>query len=519
MIPQILHQTWKDTAVPIAFSKYMESWKRFHPGWDFRFWTDADLAELVESRCPECSNLFHSYPMPIMRTDLGRYLILREFGGVYADIDAEAMASISPLLESEVPIFAYEPRSHAALEFIRSRGFRSIVSNAVILSPAGHPFWDHLLRLMHRCRFAHNPLDASGPFVLTAAVEQAPPAATPHVLPAHVFCPIDKFGVPVNRDQSTLVSFAFHHWAGTWQRSQVANASVTPPTPQVIMQEIAASAAEANRFLQSIDRAAVDTERSKKGRVLVAVPARDAAESIDSLFERILALRYPRDDLSLAFLEGDSGDDTLNRVNAFARLHGSGFRRIQVIKRDFGVKTPTPRWAPAMQRSRRSHIARVRNELIRQALQDEDWVLWVDSDIVGFTDDILTTLLSTGARIVHPNTVRIPGGASMDLNAWTMERQVSWQVAAYWIKDGLYQPPVGFQRLYLSDMRYRDVVALHSVGGTMLLVDADLHRAGLLFPENPYRFLIETEGFAMAACDIGIFPVGLPNVEVIHSAR
>ena len=99
MIPRILHQTWKDAAVPIAFSRYMESWKQFHPGWEFRFWTDADLAELVASRYPECRDLFHSYPKPIMRADLGRYLVLREFGGVYADIDAEALANIAPLLE------------------------------------------------------------------------------------------------------------------------------------------------------------------------------------------------------------------------------------------------------------------------------------------------------------------------------------------------------------------------------------------------------------------------------------
>jgi hypothetical protein len=296
------------------------------------------------------------------------------------------------------------------------------------------------------------------------------------------------------------------------------NGPVAQPTPQVTVQDVAASAAEADRYLRSIDRAVVNLVKRKNGRVLVAVPVRDAAETIDSLLERILALRYPRGDLSLALLEGDSSDDTLNRVNAFARLHDSEFRRIQIIKRDFGVVTPTPRWAPAMQRSRRSHIARVRNELIKQALQDEEWVLWVDADVTRFPDEILSTLLSTGARIVHPNAVRNPGGPSMDLNAWIVERPVSTQIKAFWIRNGLYQPPMSFHRLYLSDMRYREFVPLHSVGGTMLLVDANLHRAGLLFPESPYRFLIETEGFGVAANNIGIIPVGLPNVEIIHSA-
>ena len=519
MIPRILHQTWKDAAVPSTFLKYRETWKRFHPGWDFKFWTDADLADFVASRCTTFGNLFHSYPSPIMRVDLGRYLILREFGGVYADLDTEALASFTPLLNSEMPIFGYEPASHAGIEFAHRRGFRSVVSNAIIASPPNHPFWDNLLRLIHRCRSAANPLDATGPFVLTVGVEQSLPIVAPCVLPAHVFCPTDKFGVPVSQAQSKLKPLACHHWAGTWWKPVVANTSTMPAVPRATLPDFATSVAEARRFLGSINRAIVKRDKSKNGHVLIAVPVRDAAETIDGLFDCLLALRYPHSELSLAFLEGDSTDNTFERLNEFARLNVGYFRRIQVIKRDHGMPMPTPRWDPATQRSRRSHIAKVRNELVREALRDEDWVLWIDADLIGFHDDIVGTLLATGARVVHPNAVRVTGGTSMDLNAWTIERQISPQAMAHWIRDGLYQPPMGTHRLYLSDMRYRDAVVLDSVGGTMLLVDADLHRAGLLFPEKPYRFLIETEGFGMAARDIGVFPIGLPNVEVIHAAR
>jgi Anp1 protein/glycosyl transferase-like sugar-binding protein len=519
MIPRLLHQTSQDVVHPIAFSNDTGSWKRLHPGWDFRFWSDADLAGFVDSRCPDYCDLFRGYPNPVMRADLGRYLVLREFGGVYVDLGTEAVASLEPLLTSDVPLFAREPQAHAALEFIRSRGFRSVISNAIMLSPAGHPFWDHLLTLIRRCRHAHNPLDATGPFVLTASVEQAPAATAPRVLPAHTFFPVDKLGNTVSGDGSTLDTLAIHHWAETWQEPKASNASNAPSTSVTTGQDIAGTAAEADRFIQTINRAIVNTPIPKNRRVLVAVPVRDAAETIDALLEQILALRYPRGQLSLAFLEGDSLDDSLDRLRALARRHADGFRRMDVIKRDFGTMMPSPRWDPAAQRSRRGHIAQVRNELVRRALQDEDWLLWIDADIVRFPDDIVATLLSTGARIVHPNAVRIPGGPSMDLNAWTIERQLSHETMAPWIRDGLLQPPMSFGRLYLSDLRYRDIVPLHSVGGTMLLVDANLHRAGLLFPESPYRYLIETEAFGAAACDIGVVPVGLPNVEVVHSRR
>jgi hypothetical protein len=529
VIPKILHQTWKSQTIAAPFRRYVESWKLFHPKWEIKLWTDVDLGEFVAARHPEYSDQFRSYPQQIMRADLGRYLILKEFGGVYADLDAEAVATFDELLESDVPLFAYEPQSHAASEFVHKRGFRSIVSNAIILSPPAHPFWDDFLRLLRRCRYAGNPLDSTGPFVLTAAVETAQGAAAPRLLPAHVFFPLDKSDMPVDRTGSSLRTFAIHHWAGTWWKPQEAGAEAAtnaePATPgatatqDVIAHDFAVAEKQACEFLSSIDRAAINSTARKNGHVLVAVPVRDAADTIDELFRCIRALRYPRDKLSLALLEGDSVDGTFERLKELARLHNTGFRRIEVIKRDFGTITPVPRWAPALQRSRRSNIARLRNELVKQALQDEDWVLWIDADIIAFPEDILSTLISIGARIVHPNAVRVPGADSMDLNAWVSERPIPPAIMAASISDGLYQPPKSFQRLYLSDLRYRDIVPLNSVGGTMLLVDADLHRAGLLFPEQPYRFLIETEAFGAAACDLGIVPVGLPNVEILHSLR
>lgn len=51
----------------------------------------------------------------------------------------------------------------------------------------------------------------------------------------------------------------------------------------------------------------------------------------------------------------------------------------------------------------------------------------------------------------------------------------------------------------------------------MLLVEANCHRAGLRFPEIPYRHLIETEGFGMMARDASIIPIGMPKVEIRHS--
>ena len=73
---------------------------------------------------------------------------------------------------------------------------------------------------------------------------------------------------------------------------------------------------------------------------------------------------------------------------------------------------------------------------------------------------------------------------------------------------------------------------LDAVGGTMLLVRADLHRDGLVFPSYLYgvessrirkrhpvwgRGEIETEGLAAMAADMGAQCWGLPDLEIVHA--
>ena len=107
-------------------------------------------------------------------------------------------------------------------------------------------------------------------------------------------------------------------------------------------------------------------------------------------------------------------------------------------------------------------LARSRNHLLSHALDDEEWVFWVDVDMIDAPADVLERLLATGKEIVQPHCVLVPGGPTFDHNGW---------------RD--------HGRLHLDDFRGgEDVVQLHAVGGTMLLVRADLHRDGLHFPPS-----------------------------------
>lgn len=123
MIPRVVHQTWKTHDVPERFLEAQRSWQEIHPHWEYRFWTDEDLADLVHERAPEISSLYRRYPEAIQRVDAARYVILREFGGLYADLDVRCLRSVEPLLDADVVLPRTTPFG---------------VSNQLMLAVPGH---------------------------------------------------------------------------------------------------------------------------------------------------------------------------------------------------------------------------------------------------------------------------------------------------------------------------------------------------------------------------------------------
>jgi hypothetical protein len=248
---------------------------------------------------------------------------------------------------------------------------------------------------------------------------------------------------------------------------------------------------------------------SHSDHLLILTPVKDASDHLDTYLKGLASLTYPRHLISVAFLEGDSVDGTHELLAQRIEELETTFRRAKLYKKDFGYPSPTnyPRYAPHLQLKRRTVLAKSRNHLLFRALDDEDWVLWLDVDVIEYPPDIIERLLATGKDIVQPHCVCEYGGRSFDTNAW---------------RD--------HGKLHLDDLRSEgDVVPLDSVGGTMLLVRADVHRDGLVFPSFPYGVQnprirtdnlwigeIETEGFGIMAQDLGVQCWGLPNLEIKH---
>lgn len=77
------------------------SWTEKHPGFVHEVITDAAAGFLIEylyASVPEVVEAYQAMPIPVLKADFFRYLILLARGGIYSDIDTRALKSTSDWL-------------------------------------------------------------------------------------------------------------------------------------------------------------------------------------------------------------------------------------------------------------------------------------------------------------------------------------------------------------------------------------------------------------------------------------
>ena len=167
--------------------------------------------------------------------------------------------------------------------------------------------------------------------------------------------------------------------------------------------------------IQHVDLNPVTSTRnaiSKEERVLILTPLRNAAHFIPQHFDLLTALTYPHHLIDLAFLVGDTTDDTLAVLSAeLQRVQSSAgnvpFRTVTVVEKDFGVtlsQNVEDRHGFAAQGPRRKAMGKARNFLLSAALKPEhSWVYWRDVDIQDSPSQILEDFIAHDKDILVPN--------------------------------------------------------------------------------------------------------------------
>jgi alpha 1,6-mannosyltransferase len=81
-----------------------ESWSEKHPGFVHEVVSDQAAVHLISylyASVPEVIEAFKALPVPVLKADFFRYLILLARGGIYSDIDTEALKPASDWLPDD----------------------------------------------------------------------------------------------------------------------------------------------------------------------------------------------------------------------------------------------------------------------------------------------------------------------------------------------------------------------------------------------------------------------------------
>lgn len=148
-------------------------------------------------------------------------------------------------------------------------------------------------------------------------------------------------------------------------------------------------------------------------RVLILTPLRDASAHLINYFDLLYKLTYPHDLIDLAFLVGDSKDDTMAVLTAeLARIQSQtdekiAFRSATIVEKDFHSDfqmNVEDRHSFAAQGPRRKAIGRARNYLLYSALKpDHSWVYWRDVDISDSPPSIIEDFVAHDRDILVPS--------------------------------------------------------------------------------------------------------------------
>lgn len=256
----------------------------------------------------------------------------------------------------------------------------------------------------------------------------------------------------------------------------------------------------------------------------------------------ILTIEWPRNLLHVGFLTSVDSSRLVREGSHSLRDADPALGSVRVYPEPPGLRRPVQdnRHALGAQKERRANIARARNYLFSVAFAHlhVEWVLWLDCDLLEVPSNLLLELRRSNVDIVVPACYCSGrdgcGSGIYDRNSW-QHTQASKDELARIDDDAVivvrgYDGPTReakvfspkHQPLYFDDLSKTssgaaNLVPLDGIGATCILIRADLHRQGVIFPAFPVNHAIESEGLAQIALLMGVRPYGRIDIVIKHA--
>jgi mannosyltransferase OCH1-like enzyme len=140
LIPRITHQTWFQgwDVIPDKFQKNADNLAKLNPNYTHMKWDETSLRHECGKLGHEVVAKFDSFPHMIQKIDLGRYVVIYNYGGITVDTD---MVPLKPIDET--------PGIQTGKLIVSGHAFPhklfSTANNALIVAQPQHPFLKDLI--------------------------------------------------------------------------------------------------------------------------------------------------------------------------------------------------------------------------------------------------------------------------------------------------------------------------------------------------------------------------------------
>ncbi|KAH7068153.1 Anp1-domain-containing protein [Paraphoma chrysanthemicola] len=274
--------------------------------------------------------------------------------------------------------------------------------------------------------------------------------------------------------------------------------------------------------------------------VLILTPL---ARFYQEYWDNLAKLSYPHNLISLGFIipKTKEGNAAYAALQAQVTKTQSGpkakrFAAVTILRQDtespLQSQVEAERHKMENQKARRAAMAKARNSLLFTTMgPTTSWVLWMDGDIVETQPTLIQDLAAFDVPIIAPNCFqryydenkKANSIREYDYNNW-IDSPTAKELGAKMGKDDILLEGYAEMPTYRSLMAKMydpsadplTKIKLDGVGGATLLVKAEVHRDGAMFPPFAFYHLIETEGFAKMANRLNWESFGLPNYLVYH---
>lgn len=204
-IPKVIHQIWIGGPVPDVFTHYIQTWKDMHPDWEYKLWTDENIhtVNLYNQK------FYDETDSPGVKSDLLKWELVYQFGGVYVDMDFECLRSLD--------IFHHTYDFYTGLQPLDTQFLQ--LGAALFGAIPGHPILKHCIETIKDDWHFHGAPTKSGPVHFTKSFYKTAGKGgfIDIALPALYFYPLGCREKELTYQKWVDTgAFAVHHWAKSW---------------------------------------------------------------------------------------------------------------------------------------------------------------------------------------------------------------------------------------------------------------------------------------------------------------